>query len=66
MKKFEYQQVEYSQYPSIEELNKEGINGWEFVHIFPIRKRYFDSELEFYYTKEIYKVTFKREIHGSN
>lgn len=28
MKKFEYQQVEYSQYPSIEELNKEGINGW--------------------------------------
>jgi hypothetical protein len=66
MKKFEYQQVEYSRYPSIEELNKAGINGWEFVHIFPIRKRYFDLFLNSYYTKEIYKVTFKREIHGSN
>ena len=66
MKKFEYQQVEYSHYPSPGELNKEGINGWEFVHIFPIKKRYFDSFLNSHYTKEIYKVTFKREIYGSN
>ena len=66
MKKFEYQQVEYNHYPSPKELNEEGINGWEFVYIFPTKREYFDSELEFYYTKEIYKVTFKREIYGSN
>lgn len=66
MKKFEYQQVEYSHYPSLEELNKAGMNGWEFVHIFPTKRKYFDSVLEYYYTKEIYKVTFKREIYGSN
>lgn len=65
MKKFEYQQAEYSHYPSLEELNKAGINGWEIVHIFPIKKEYFHSEFECYCTKEIYKVTFKREIYGS-
>ena len=64
MKKFEYQQVEYSHYPSPIELDEEGINGWEFVHIFPIKRKYFDSDLEYYYTKEIYKATFKREIYG--
>lgn len=62
MKKIEYQQIEYSHYPSTKELNEEGIYGWEFVHIFPIKKEYFDSDLESYYTKEIYKTTFKREI----
>lgn len=62
MKKFEYQQIEYSHYPSLEELNEKGLDGWEIVHIFPIKKRYFDSFLNSYYTKEIYKVTFKREI----
>lgn len=41
MKKFEYQQVEYNHYPSPEKLNEEGINGWEFVHIFPIKKSIF-------------------------
>lgn len=66
MKKFEYQQVEYSHYPSSDELNEEGADGWVFIHVFPIKKEYFDSELEYYYTKEIYKATFKREIYGSN
>ena len=43
MKKFEYQQVEYSHYPSSDELNEEGADGWEFIHVFPIKKEYFDS-----------------------
>ena len=66
MKKFEYKQVSYRHYPSPEELDKEGADGWELVHMFPIKKEYFDSELEYYYTREIYKATFKREIYGSN
>lgn len=28
MKRFEYQQVDYSQYPSPERLNEEGDEGW--------------------------------------
>ena len=62
MKKFEYQRIDYSNYPSPEELNEEGINGWELIHIFPTKKTYFDNHLERYLTKEIYIVTFKREI----
>lgn len=64
MKKIEYRQIEYSHYPYPEELNKEGIDGWEVIHILPINREYFNSDLEFYYTKEMYKVTFKREIYG--
>lgn len=62
MKKFEYQQVEYDRFPSVEKLNKEGINGWEIIHVHTFKRDYFDSGLECYYTKEIYKVTFKREL----
>lgn len=62
MKKIEYQQIEYSHYPSPEELNEEGINGWEFVHILHIKKDYLHSNLTRVFTKETYKVTFKREI----
>lgn len=62
MKKFEYLQVEYSKYPSAEELNEEGEEGWEFIVIHQYEKRFFDSELDTYYTREIYLATFKREI----
>lgn len=62
MKKFEYLQVEYSSYPSPEELNIEGVNGWELTHIHIIKKRFFDSILETYYVKEIHQATFKREV----
>lgn len=62
MKKFEYLQVEYSKFPSPEELNKEGVNGWELIHVHIFKKRYFDSIIERYYEKEIYQATFKREI----
>lgn len=63
MKKIEYQQIEYSQYPSPEELNEEGIDGWDLIQIFPTKKQFFNSDFKCYYTKEIYKATFKREIY---
>ena len=66
MKKFEYRQIEYNDYPSTEELNKEGVDGWDLVHIFPTKKYGFDRDLECIYEKDIYKTTFKREIYGSN
>ena len=62
MKKFEYQQVDYSNYPSPTELNEEGADGWEWIHIHESKKTYYDYELEDYVTKKIYTVTFKREI----
>lgn len=62
MKKFEYLQVEYSDYPTAEELNEEGEEGWEFIVIHQYKKRFYDSGLECYYIKEIYLATFKREI----
>lgn len=62
MKKFEYLQVEYSKYPSAEKLNEEGEEGWEFIDIHQYEKRFFDSELATYYTREIYLATFKREM----
>lgn len=62
MKKFEYLQVEYSSYPTPEDLNKEGEEGWELVCIYQFKKRFFDTVLESYYEREIFKATFKREI----
>ena len=62
MKKIEYQQVDYSQYPSPEKLNEEGDEGWEMICMDEITKKYFDTELESYYSQKIYRVTFKREI----
>ena len=62
MKRFEYKQVNYSNYPSPEELNKEGDNGWEMICLDEITKKYFDTELLSSYSKKIYRVTFKREI----
>lgn len=64
MKKFEYQEVEYSTYPSPEELNEEGIDGWELIHIFSTKRKYFDADFKYYFMKEIYLATFKREIYG--
>ena len=62
MKRFEYKQVDYSNYPSPEELNKEGDNGWEMIFIYEFEKDCYDNEFEIYYSKKMYKVTFKREI----
>lgn len=62
MKKIEYKQIEYSDYPSAEELNEKGINGWDLIHIFPTKKKYYDAYSDCY-TKEIYKATFKREFY---
>ena len=62
MKKFEYQQVEYSKYPSPEELNEEGMDGWEVIFMDKFEKEVYDPKFHVYYTKKIYRVTFKREI----
>jgi hypothetical protein len=62
MKRFEYQQIDYNQYPSPEELNEEGDEGWEMICIDEITKKYFDTVLVSSYSKKIYRVTFKREI----
>lgn len=52
MKRFEYLEIEYSHYPSPEEL----------IHVFPTKKKFWNSDYEYNYTKEIYKATFKREF----
>lgn len=62
MKKFEYLQVDYSRYPSPEELNEEGIDGWELIIISIVNKTFPYLNLKDYYTKEIYVATFKREL----
>lgn len=62
MRKFVYRQVEYSHYPSVEDLNFEGIEGWELIHIFHTEREQFDSYFECHYTKEVYIATFKREF----
>lgn len=62
MKKFEYLQVEYSKYPSPEELDEEGIDGWELIIISIVNKTFPYLNLKDYYTKEIYVATFKREL----
>lgn len=62
MKRFKYQQIDYSNYPSPEELNEEGDEGWEMICMDEITKKYFDTELSSSYSKNIFRVTFKREI----
>lgn len=64
MKKYEYQQVEYNNYPSAEELNEEGMNGWELIQILHTKKTYYDSILSSYLKKDVYIATFKRESLG--
>ena len=65
MKKFEYWQTDYTNYPSEEDLNKLGEMGWELICIEPFEKRFFDYDFESSYTKKIYKSTLKREIINS-
>lgn len=62
MKKIEYLQVEYSKYPSPEELNEEGVDGWELILISIVNKKFPYLNLKGYYTKEIYVATFKKEL----
>lgn len=65
MRKFEYCQIDYMNYPSEENLNKLGEMGWELVCIESFEKKFFDDDLMYSYTKKIYKATFKREIINS-
>ena len=61
MKKFEYCQIDYTNYPSEDDLNKMGEEGWELVCIETFEKKFFDDDLSYSYTKKIHKATFKRE-----
>lgn len=65
MRNFEYYQIDYTNYPSEDDLNKMGKEGCELVCIEPFEKRFFDNDLLYSYTKKIYKATFKREIINS-
>lgn len=62
MRKFKYRMIDYTNYPSEEDLNKMGEEGCELVCIEPFEKRFFDDDLAYSYTKKIYKATFKKEI----
>ena len=63
MKKFKRLQVEYSHYPSQEELNKEREEGWEFMDVYHYDRGFLDSELGIYYAVKIYIARFKKEIN---
>ena len=63
MRKFEYKQVNYNEYPVETDLNKEGINGWEIVDIFYFKDAVFDDDEYEYVLEDKIKVTFKREIN---
>lgn len=62
IRKFEYCQIDYMNYPSVEELDKMGKEGWELVCIEFFETKMWDYELESHYTKKFNKATFKREI----
>lgn len=62
MRKFEYCQIDYFNYPSEDDLNKMGKEGCELVCIETFEKKFFDDDLTYSYTKKIHKATFKREI----
>ena len=63
MKKFEYKQVDYNEYPIEIDLNKEGIDGWEIVDVFYFKDRIFDYDELGYILGDKFRVTFKREIN---
>ena len=65
MRKFEYCQIDYMNYPSEKDLNKLDEMGWELVCIETFEKKFFDNDRLYSYTKKIYKATFKREIINS-
>ena len=62
MTRFEYKQNDYYRYPTVYELNKEGVNGWEIVDIIYFKDEVFDDdECEYVYVDKI-KIIFKRKI----
>lgn len=61
-KTFKYCQIDYPKYPSVEELDKMGAEGWELVCIELFETKMWDDKLECHYTKKFNKATFKREI----
>lgn len=62
IKKFKYCQIDYPKYPSVEELDKMGEEGWELVCIEFFETKAWDIFLESHYTKKFNKATFKKEI----
>lgn len=65
MRKFKYCQIDYTKYPSVEELDKMGEDGWELVCIEFFETKMWDVFLGSHYTKKFNKATFKREIINS-
>ena len=62
MRRFKYCQIDYTKYPSENDLNKMGEEGCELVCIETFEKKFFDDDLAYSYTEKIYKATFKKEI----
>ena len=62
MRNFKYCQINYTNYPSEDKLNKMGAEGWELVCVETFEKKFFDDDLLYSYTGKIYKATFKKEI----
>ena len=62
MRKYKYCQIDYANHPSEDDLNRMGAEGYELVCIEPFKKRFFDEDIAYIYTGEIYKATFKREV----
>lgn len=65
MRNFKYCQIDYANYPSEDDLNRMGADGWELVCIKTSEIKLFDSMIEKYYIQKLYKATFKREIINS-
>lgn len=57
-----YFQINYPEYPSVEELDKMGEEGWELVCIKTFENEWFDSILEKYCMQKTHKATFKKVI----
>lgn len=62
MRKFKYCQIDCTNYPSEDDLNKMGEEGWELICIESFEKRFFYKNSKNSYTREIYRATFKKEI----
>lgn len=65
MRKFKYCQINYPHYPSEDDLNRMGADGWELVCIEFFETKMWDNVLGSHYTKKFNKATFKREIINS-
>lgn len=62
-KKIKYCQIDYPKFPSVEELDKMGEEGWELVCVEFFETKMWDSILECHHTKKFNKATFKKVIN---